>query len=502
MANGGFRIAGDQSNNIAEVDANNQLHVRTSATASQSGFTRICSENDPGVITGTPQVPSPKTSPDRRLRVGSDTILFQAHFNQAAQDTARWHFNATTMVMALTSGRLRTNNTSITTLNTGLRLRTRQRFPIYNQKTPLYVSFSLAFTAAMATNTTIEIGLFDDSAANPYTPTDGVFLRANASGIVGVLNYDTAEVTTSALPSPSDAAASWSLGVNTVYDVLIVVYDRAAEFWANGVLLAELAVPASVGQPFRSTSLPLAIKHSIGGTAAGSAFSVDVFDVAVFLGDVSTNKPWGVQRSLAGDGLQIQPGAAVSGGLTTYANGAAPGAVTLTASTQPATNTLGGIFVLPNTITVGESDYPLFAWLNPATTTAVQGKNFVCTGIRVGEAFPAGGTAITGGPLMLTYGIGWGATASSLATAESASFASPGTKAPRREVLGTQTLVQNADPRVDRLGIPDGFQVDFGSSPKVVYPGEYLHIILRITGTDQTAGANVRGSVTVMGYFE
>jgi hypothetical protein len=182
--------------------------------------------------------------------------------------------------------------------------------------------------------------------------------------------------------------------------------------------------------------------------------------------------------------------------LTTYALGAEPAAVTLTASTAPATNSLGGLFLLPVAITPSASDYPLFAWLNPVGTAAIPGKVFVCTGVIIGELSVT--TALTGGPLLLQWAIGYGSTASSLATTESATFTAGGTtKIARKIPLGAQSLAATSAVGV----ISPGFQRNFADAPLPINPGEYLHIILRIPGGTATTAGAPRGSVAVLGYF-
>jgi hypothetical protein len=105
-------------------------------------------------------------------------------------------------------------------------------------------------------------------------------------------------------------------------------------------------------------------------------------------------------------------------------------------------------------------------------------------------------TALTGGPLIVTYALGFGSSASSLATTETTTFTATTTKIARRIPLGLQTLAATA--AVGTLS--PGFQVDLSGSPIPINPGEYLHIIIRCLGTNTSAGAP-RGSVAVLGYF-
>lgn len=482
-------IVGGVSNTKADVNSANQLKVVPETNLSNPGnigAVKFVSENDGGSKTGTAYLLSPETTDDYRLRVGQDVILDNDTFNYANQSTSKYSYLASTLTMAQTGGALTTNATSITTINTAASYRTFQYFPVYGQQTPLYVEFSASLTAAMATNTTIDFGLFLTSGSSPYVPNDGAFFRVTSAGWSGVVNFNGTDTTSSVF--------SFTPTINQVYQFVITISEREVEFWIDDVLYGSIPVQAGNGQPFMSSALPFQIRHAIGGTAAGSVVQFKLWDYSVQLGDIQGNLNYATQMVGLGNTLQVQQGATTGGQLTTYALGAEPAAVTLTASTAPATNTLGGVFILPAAITTAASDYPLFAWQNPAGTTAIPGKMFFCTGVRVGEMTVT--TALTGGPLIVTYAVGFGSTASTLATTETTTFTSGTTKIARKIPLGLQTLAATA-----AVGsISPGFQVDFSSAPLPVNPGEFLHIIIRCLGTNTTLGAP-RGSVAVLGFF-
>lgn len=478
---------GSGTSGVANVTDFN-LNVTLPTDADQSGFARIGSENDPGDITGTPDVKSPETETDYRLRVGIDTLQDSETFCYTAQNTGKHSYAATTMTVSLVSGFLTTNNTSITTASTGVSFRTWRYFPLFGQQTPIFVSMSALFTAAVGTNTTIDFGLFIPGAANPYAPTDGVFFRANSSGVFGVLSYNGVETTTAAF-------ASFTITPNQVYQFLVTVTDREVKFWVDDVLYATLATQSGNGTPMAAQSAPWAVRHAIGGTPAGTAMQFKIADYSIFLGSMQATRPWGHVMSAMGNTMQVQQGATTGGQLSVYANGAAPGAVTLTANTAPATNNMGGLFLLPSAITTAESDYPLFAYLNPAGTAAIPGKTLVVTGLRIGELFVT--TVLVGGPLMFQWAVGFGSTASSLATTETSSFTAGTTKVARRIAVGTQAIPATA--AVGTTSLP--VSIDFGHSPITVDPGCYFHVILRVIGTNLTSGA-IRGSVTPIFHFE
>lgn len=80
-------------------------------------------------------------------------------------------------------------------------------------------------------------------------------------------------------------------------------------------------------------------------------------------------------------------------------------------------------------------------------------------------------TVIAGGPFVTQYSLAFGHTAVSLATAESASMASPTTKAARRVPLPGFTQVVTAAQAVSTIvSQPGGADIDFGESPIYVNP--------------------------------
>jgi len=481
-------LIGKDGTNIATIT--NGVPVFTGDAGAEPdgvGALRMFTENDAGDVTGTPYLSSPETTGDYRLRTVEDTILDSETFCYANQNTGKHSYAATTLTMALASNALVTNSGNITTINTASFFRTQQYFELCGSQNATYVTFEAALSAALATNTTIDYGMFLQSGTSPYAPTDGAYFRITSAGFQGVINFNGVETTTSAFP--------FTHTINQVYAFTLAITTDRVEFWIDDVLYATLNTQVSNGTPFASQTLPVQIRHAIGGTAASAALSLRTFSYSVQVND-QHNLAYGSIAAMRGGSPQVQQGGTTGGQLTTYALGAEPAAVTLTANTAPATNTLGGLFLLPVAITPAASDYPLFAWLNPVGTAAIPGKVFVCTGVIIGELSVT--TALTGGPLLLQWAIGYGSTASTLATTESTTFTAGGTtKIARKIPLGAQSLAATSAVGV----ISPGFQRSFADAPLPINPGEYLHIILRIPGGTATTAGAPRGSVAVLGYF-
>ena len=480
-------LIGKDGTNIATITNGVPVFTGDATSPAGVGAIRTFSENDAGDETGTPFLLSPETTSDYRLRSVLDTNLDSEVFCYANQNTGKHSYAATTLTMALTGNALVTNSGNITTINTASFFRTQQYFELCGSQNSTYATFDAALSAALATNTTIDYGMFLQSGTSPYVPTDGCYFRITSAGFQGVINFGGSETTTSIF--------AFTHVINQVYTFTIAANTDLVEFWIDDILYATLNTQVSNGTPFSSQALPMQIRHAIGATAAGAALSLRTFSYAVQVND-QTNLPFQHVATMRGGSTQVQQGATTGGQLMTYALGAEPAAVTLTASTAPATNTLGGLFLLPVAITPAASDYPLFAWLNPAGTAAIPGKVFVCTSVIIGDLSVT--TALTGGPLLLEWAVGYGSTAASLATTESTTFTAGGTtKIARKIPLGAQGLAATSAVGV----IAPGFQRDFSEAPLPVNPGEYLHIILRIPGGTATSAGAPRGSVAVLGYF-
>jgi hypothetical protein len=486
------KIAGAVSNNPLEVDTDNQALVTTNADPTKAGASRLFSECDPGTVTA-PLLLSPETSEDYRLRVGVDALLAQESFCNTVQDTGKSRCTTSTMALANTGSALTTNSGSITTNSSGVLFQTGRFFPVGGQQTPTYVEMNFAMTAnVMATNSTLDIGLFIPNAANPFAPTDGVYLRFNSTGVFLVTFNSTGGELQTQLTSFVPVA-------NQVYQIILAITNRAVQVWIDDVLHEKRAVAAGLGQPFNSGSLPFALRHAIAGGAAGSVVQGKLYSYSVYGGDLDRVKDWGSTCAVAGGSLQVQQGATTGGQLTAVpVGGTAPTVIALTANTAPATNNPGGYFTLPTSISIGEADYPIYAWQNPAGTTAIPGKTFHCTGCVIGDLGVS--TVLTGGPLLMSWAVAYGALAATgtLATTESGSYVSPTTKSPRRIPTGIMQALAAAAPVTT---ISKGGTIMF-DPPLPVLQGEWLHAILRVFGGTATSAGAIRGSVTFLGYFD
>jgi hypothetical protein len=206
---------------------------------------------------------------------------------------------------------------------------------------------------------------------------------------------------------------------------------------------------------------------------------------------------------LNGQGMRMQSQFDNSGSLVNYYAGQQSSAVTLTANTGPATNSLGGLFTLPSSITPGLSDYPLFAYQipystgsNPNTNTR-QHKSFIVTGVRICELYIA--TALTGGPLVFQWGIAYGG--GSAATIASLNFNDSGNWVGQANEIGVPIGYQTLAASSAVGTISQAIDVSFAEAPLVTHPQEYVKIILRVPSGTAISAGEIRGAVQIRGYW-
>lgn len=479
---------GNNSVGVANVSSTYELEVRTPQTEENAGFAQMSSEIDAGDVTGTRTVRALETSDDFRLRVGTDTTIFNLSFEGSTIPQAHIQQNLSTMTAAMASGYLSLNSGNATASGNSANIRTYRTFSLYGTY-PIYGELWIREANETATNAVSEWGFGYVSGTS--APTDGVFFRRlsggqmraviNFAGVETELAFDTASV-----PARNSVGAFAATEAN---HYLISIHNDEVNYWINDVLVARIACPASQPGPTSSSSLPVFARVYNSG-AASAARRVEVGFINVGMGDQANNKPWShTICGLGGGAYQAQNGS-TSAILANYANSAAPSAATLS-NTAASYTTLGGQWTFTVPATAAETDFALFAYTNPAGTATLPGKTLYITGIRIGEAFVS--TVLSAHYHILQWGVGVASTAVSLATTDAAA-----TVAPRKVLLGSQAFAASAAVGTAAAG----FQVDFSSAPLVVPAGTFAHIIMRDISNAATATGALRGTVTVIGYFE
>jgi hypothetical protein len=479
----GFRIEGNTSGNVAEVDAadaedtRNAQIVNLAKSLARAGYAVQMNENDDGTVTGTPYLKSPEVDGDWRQRASHDMLLLSEQFNATTQNSSVFAHILTTMTLTYAAGFASLNASAITTTTTGAMLKTYRVMPIYGSA-QLYIEIQAMLTQVPQTNNIVEIGAFIAGAVTTAM-TDGVAFRYDSTGVLkGVFNYNGSETFTAAMTAPS---------ANVVHKYSMSIGVDAVEFWIDDVLQATLTVPAGVGSPFSAGSMPIAARVYNSGVPA-LAQVVKVSQIFASIGGWLAGKPW--SHCLASAGLSAVQGAngMTQGQTANYANSAAPASATL-ANATAGYATLGGQFQFA-AVAGAETDYALFAFLVPAGTVAITGRTLHITGVSIDTFNSVVAVATTA--TVMQWAMAVGCTAVTLATAEAVNA-----KAPRRIPLGIQTFPVGAT--VGAAAVP---VIANWTAPLCVNAGEYVHIILKMPIGTATATEIFRGTVRIEAYWE
>ncbi len=406
---------------------------------------------------------------DSRLRVGQETLLFVDPFEGAAVNTFFWAQSASGMVQAVSSSAVQLNSTSVLTNGSYSILTTNRNF-FFNGEFPLYAQFKARVVPQ--TNAVIELGF--GFVATTAAPTNGVFLRIDATGAMqAVINFGGAETTSATLGS---------LTSTNYYSFEIFVYEDSVRIDidnSDGTSFAavELAIPSTQATPMTVAHFPcfLRVRNS---SATGSAANIFLANLSVQQLDLCTNQSWEEQLAAAGRSAAQDP---VTGAqLANYTNSAAPATATLS-NTAAGYTTLGGLWQFAARAGA-ETDFALFAYQVPT------GYTLLVWSVTI-TAFITGAQSSTN-PTLLQWAVAGGSSAVSLATGAP--------NPPVRIPIGMQQC-----PKTGAVG--DTFNpsnISFKpQTPLPVYGGQFFHIILRQPVGNATASQIVRGTITVEGVF-
>lgn len=478
------KIAGN-TGTVAEVTTANELKVSLSNTDANIGGVRMHSENDDGTFTGSATLLSPETSQDYRLRVGTDTILFSDTFNAAAQNSSLWSYANGTMTYSQPSlGYAQFGTVQGTANGHFAAIRSYQYFPLVGTA-PLSVEMTGGqFTSTYAANEIVEFGL--GLVATAAAPAEGAYIRLTSGGVTCCMSFNGSEVAQLVTATPSTIA--------TMNKYAIVVGEREIQFWRDDVLLYQMAITTTNGQPFMQGSLPAFIsKRCTGVVANTNVFRVS--DITVSLLDIQTSKPWPHQMATAGQMAYVGQNGHTVGTtqfIGTITTGSSPQTPTAAAASNTAANSVGlggtGAFT---TLAGAATDFIATSYQNPTPTINITGRNLIITGVTIQTINL--GAAVAGTPTTLLWALGFGHTAVSMQTAEAAA-----THTPRRLLLGYQSAPVAA--AIGAVYAPD-IQRTF-VSPIVIRPGEFINTFMKVVVGTATVSQVINYTVMFDGYFE
>lgn len=461
------------------LDANGNVEVNLPTNKLHSGYAVMMGENHDGVAGAAALRRTIQVSTDNRLRVGIDSPYWQDTFNHTIQDTSKYAHVTATATLAMTGGYLVFNAGNSLASGAVARVQTYRTFPL-NAGAALQVQFRARFALALQANNTGELGL--GFAATTATPTDGVYFKLTTGGVLqGCININGTEQTVN--------LTGLTITPNQVYYFRITIDQERATFWVDDVLYGVLITPTTAASTSFARSLPL-LMRLYNNAATTGAQRLEVSDVSVFCRDLNQNRLWATASSGMEANSLIAPSGVTAGQTANYANSAAPASATLS-NTAAGYTTLGGQFQFA-AVAGAETDYALFGYQVPAAAVAGGNKNLVIRGIRI-ETVNTGAAVATTATL-LQWGLGVGATAVSLATADSATA---GTRAARRIPLGFQTFAVGAAIGAQANAIDVNLD-----APVYVAAGTFVHIILKMPVGTATASQIIRGIVTINGFWE
>jgi hypothetical protein len=461
------------------LDANGNVEVNLPLVKNHSGYAVVLGENHDGAAgVSTPLRRALRVTPDGRLRVAVDQVLWEDTFNHTIVDLSAYQVNQTTATLAMTGGYMVLNSGNSVASGAVVRVQTYKNFQLSASST-LEAVFRVRFNVALQANSVVEMGL--GLAATTATPTDGVYFKVNtAGGLVGVVNINGTESTV-------DLDFIPVAGENNFYR-LVQDQDRV-EFYINGILYGVNIISNSAASTSNSRALPL-LMRCYNSAVVSTAFRMEISDVAVIGRDLMSNRGHETARAGMEQTSYNNVRGAAAGQTANYANSAAPASATLS-NTAAGYTTLGGQFQFV-AVAGAETDYALFAFQVPVPAAAGANKNLVVRGVKI-DTFNMGAAVATTAHL-LQWSLGVGSTAVSLATVDAGTN---GGRAPRRIPLGVQSL-----PVATPIGgAATTIDVKF-DAPLHVAAGTFCHVIVKMPVATATASQIIRGMVMINGYFE
>lgn len=479
---GGFPIVGVVSGNGVEANTDNELLAALSKTLGKAGLAALIGQVHDGAA-GLGKVQRPiYASIENRLAVGMDNILWDDVFTGANINLSRYNSGTATYTTVQTGGGITFNNGGSIATSAGSFFRTYRTFPIFGNF-PTTIDFAFSLALVPQAQNIIEIGLGLPAGSFPFAPTDGLYMQIDTAGALQLVANFNGTLTTS-------GAITFTWTANRFYHAEIVAHRDRIELWIDGVLYGVVlrSAASSVGQMSMLQSMPL-FTRMVNNAATTGAQKLNIANWTVVLNDVNLMRPMPlVMGGLCLNGANL-PDGVVAGGSANITNSAAPASATLS-NTAAGYTTKDGNFQWA-AVAGAETDYALFAYQVPAASVTQPGKNMFCRGVRIElENMGAANSATV--PTTINWYLGFGATAVSMVTADSATAA---TRAARRIAIGSQSIPINAVVGQNVTGI----DIDF--DPIMIEPGTFVHTIARIISGAATASQILRGTTYLKTFY-
>lgn len=471
-----IQLLGSVSGVAADVNTNKELLVALSKDALNATPTYLVGKAHPDSTTNTGTITG---SSQGMLAVGNAYLEMEENFVASTLNTAKWKLLTATMTGTVTSNVLTLNAGASVASGAYAILSTYRTFRTYRGSDRIF-AWRLDLDFAPISNNVVEFG--GGIVAAYIAPTAGAFFRyGNDGSLKGIVVSNAgAEITTADL-------ISFVAGTTTDYhDFLVVVGQDSVVFEIDGKPVSKIDIAASAAAPAASESFP-AFVRTYNSTLTTQAQKVNIgrMVTATLGGDTSMTKA--TICALAGDvSYQSVVGVGTGASTSNNTNGTAPPIATFS-TTTPAATTLDGSLSLVG-YAGSEVDNIIFGFQVPAATLTNMGRSLLIYSVTINMWVTAAPTNAA----LWQWQLAFGATAASLATAESAS-----TKAYRRIQLGNIAFAA-ASP-IGTNGIP--ITVNF-PQPIAVNAGEFVSLLARLPVGTTTGSPSYRLTYTVNGSWE
>lgn len=424
-------------------------------------------------------------SHDFRTRVGVDTVAFSdtPGLSTTVPHPGKYRTNNNTAAVAAVNGFMVLNASNSVGTSNYVRVATYAEFAIPPAMS-MYIDIPFVVTAAPAAGQVFRFGRFRQSASATTDADDGVYFELTSGGV-----WQGAAMFNGAGAAATVALTGFTPTLGRCHLGLIVISQYLIDFYVDGELYGQIQRPIAVPDVEFFGAAPLTAYLTNGAAGVSSATQLRIGKWAVTYGDGNVGIDYAVRMALSGNtGLRSNAGTGAP--IANITNSAAPASATLS-------NTAAGYALADGNfqwaaVAGAETDYALFAYLNPAPGTLQRGQNMVIGGARISMVNKGAANSATV-PTVVQFYLGVGSTAVSLATADSATA---GTRAPSRTFLGQIQIPVSAaiDQAADR-------EINVRFTPQIVEPGTYSHIIARVVSGAATASQIVRGVVALDKYW-
>ncbi len=490
-------VKSGSSANTLTINSDNEALAKPTGTASKSGVLLAAARS--GTInsitgtsglsyTGSSQIIETDSNDDYAVRISVENCLFSENFLGSSLNNNLWS-NAVANSATVTVSGGNVVLTPAVTAGTGAIISSYRPIPI-NGSTPTCCVFRAKINGCYAGQKVIEFGLGIPPAAGVTSAIDGVFFRFGEEGEIRcVINNAGWEIKSTRIDYPV---------VNAItYEYKIIVSQSSVRFMINDKIVWSHESPPGFDSPTRSANLNifgrLYLVNPPPFQQTSTTLSIPLVQCWSVGGDI--NRPYAHERSSSGYNCNNGgTGFATLGTQSNIGNSSSVSSSTLSNIALPASgysgSTLGGEFQFA-ALSASDTDLIVFAYQVPAGSASFQARNLVINGIRIWVAgIGAAGDASI--PTLMVWSLGYGATNFRLDTANGA-----GTKAPVIIPLGTINFTPSSP-----IGfVPDPIDISF-EAPVSVYPGQYLHVIVKIPIGTNTASRLFRGLVGFDGYWE